>query len=82
MIKAWRLIGQVTSADIEWMKNSGLEVSFGIGFGLESMTFGEGVAQKSRATIFTQTEQEETWLLLRYADRVHCDVVVNISKPE
>lgn len=73
--KTWRIIGELTQDDIEWILRSKLTFDPGEQHYLDFVEIGSNrhykVAGKmDPAEIVTTNEKEETWLKLYFADRL------------
>ena len=73
--KSWRITGEVTRDDLEWVLRSKLTFSQGEQHYVDLAYPGSSVLTKVPALldpsiIITTDEKEETWLKLYFADRV------------
>jgi len=88
-MKTWQLECPFTEADCEWLTLSGLDVivqppprlsDFDSGW-CDAATGNEILTDYHKIFINTNTDEEETWLKLRYYDRVYfLSTVLSINK--
>jgi hypothetical protein len=88
-MKTWQLECPFTEADAEWLTLSGLDVIVDSPFRLsdfdsgwcDAATGNEILTDYHKIFINTTTDEEETWLKLRYDDRVYLlSTVLSINK--